>query len=191
MRTFIGLLVASASLLAQEVALELDPTQTQVNFTLGDVLHTVHGTFKLKRGSFRFDNATGAAEGSFAVDVPSGQSGSDARDKRMHKEILESQKYPEAVFTAGHMDGRIAPQGESKISVHGTFRIHGADHEMVLPVAVRNKGGQYEASIHFVIPYVKWGMKNPSNFLLKVNPEVEVDIKTTARPGSAVVSARQ
>ena len=33
---------------AQETVLELDPAQTQVSFTLGDVLHTVHGTFKLE-----------------------------------------------------------------------------------------------------------------------------------------------
>ena len=40
----------SISAAAQDTAFQLDPAQTTVKFTLGDVLHTVHGTFKLKRG---------------------------------------------------------------------------------------------------------------------------------------------
>ena len=70
--------------------LQLDPATTQVNFTLGDVLHTVHGTFKLKRGTVKFDPASGHASGLVVVDSTSGDSGSRARDHKMHTEILES-----------------------------------------------------------------------------------------------------
>jgi len=42
-------LVISAA--AQGAAFQLDPSQTSVKFTLGDVLHTVQGTFQLKHGS--------------------------------------------------------------------------------------------------------------------------------------------
>ena len=45
-------------------------------------------TFRLKRGSIQFDNATGAASGELVVDSASGESGSDGRDKKMHKDIL-------------------------------------------------------------------------------------------------------
>jgi polyisoprenoid-binding protein YceI len=76
----------------------------------------------------------------------------------MHKEILESQRYPEAVFTPDHVDGHIAPLGDSQIDLHGTFRIHGADHELTLHFQVQASEGQYTASTHFVIPYVQWGM---------------------------------
>lgn len=158
---------------AADTVLDLDPAHTEVNWTLGDVLHTVHGTFKLKRGTLRFDPGTGQASGSFVVDVPSGDSGSGARDRRMHKEILESQKYPEAIFTADHYDGN---------AIHGTLKIHGASHELNLDVHVDHEGDQYIGTTHFSIPYVAWGMKNPSNFLLKVNDHVEVDIKTVAHP---------
>ncbi len=70
---------------AAEYQLHLAPESTQVKWTLGDVLHTVHGTFQLRRGEMIFDNETGKASGEIVVDVTSGESGNGARDGRMHK----------------------------------------------------------------------------------------------------------
>ena len=39
---------------AAEHQLHLTPDGTEVHWTLGDVLHTVHGTFKLRRGDIVF-----------------------------------------------------------------------------------------------------------------------------------------
>ena len=98
-------LLYTLPLAATETTVELDPARTTITFTLADVLHTVHGTFKLKRGSITFDSSTGKASGEILVDVASGNSGSGTRDKRMHREILESARYPEAVFTVNHVSG--------------------------------------------------------------------------------------
>ncbi len=163
---------------ASLLSLELDPAKTEVQFTLHDVLHTVHGTFKLKKGSIHWDPDSGKASGEIVVDVTSGDSGSSARDSRMHKQVLESQRYPEATFTADRVDGKLAPQGQSQLEVHGVLKIHGADHELTLHFQVDRAGGQYAASTHFTIPYVQWGMKDPSNFVLKVDKTVDMDIKT-------------
>ncbi len=169
----------SLLLFAIALSLDLDPAKTDIQFTLHDVLHTVHGIFKLKKGSITFDPDSGRASGEIVVDVTSGASGSDTRDSRMHREILESQRYPEATFTPDHVDGKLAEQGSSQVNVHGVFKLHGNDHDLTLHFQVGQAGGQYTASTHFVIPYVQWGMKNPSNFLLKVDKTVDMDIKTT------------
>ena len=174
----------SVCLLAQDQSqlLAIDPAQTKVEFTLGDVLHTVHGTFALKRGSLRFDPATGAATGEIAVDAASGNSGSSARDRRMNRDILESARYSEIVFRPSRVEGRVAPQGASQVQVHGIFSIHGADHEIVMPAEVEAASGEYKLFAHFEVPYVKWGMKNPSNLILRVNDKVQIDIHTIAHP---------
>jgi polyisoprenoid-binding protein YceI len=169
----------SLLLFAIALSLDLDPAKTDIQFTLHDALHTVHGTFKLKQGSIAFDPDSGRASGEIVIDVTSGASGSDARDSRMHKEILESQRYPEATFIPDHVDGKLAQQGQSQIDVHGAMKLHGLDHELTLHFQVKQAGDRYTASTHFVIPYVQWGMKNPSNFLLKVDKTVDLDIKTT------------
>lgn len=151
---------------------DLDPAKTEIAFVVTSTLHTVHGTFQLKRGSIRIDSGTGKAAGEIAIDVASGESGSGSRDKRMQKEILESQKYPEAVFTPDRVQGQVGEHSE--VELHGMFKIHGGEHELTLHVKVEG----HQASTHFSIPYVEWGMKDPSNFLLKVGKTVEVEVKT-------------
>jgi polyisoprenoid-binding protein YceI len=180
-RGLLFFLICSVPLAAAESTVELDPAHTTIGFTLGDVLHTVHGSFKLKRGCLKFDSTTGKASGEIVVDVASGESGNGGRDKRMHKEILESARYPEAVFTPDHVSGELAPRGESQVDVHGAFQIHGASHEMTLHFRAEVKDGEVATSTGFVIPYVQWGMKNPSNFLLKVKDKVEINIQATGR----------
>jgi polyisoprenoid-binding protein YceI len=170
-----------ASLAFADTAFELDPAKTEIKFTLHDVLHTVHGTFKLKRGAIHFDPVTGKAGGEIVIDVASGDSGNGSRDKRMHKEILESKRYPEAVFIPDSVKGRFETEGQSQLDLHGVFKFHGADHELTLQLLVDARGGgQYIATTHFTIPYVEWGLKDPSNFLLKVDKKVELEVQATA-----------
>ena len=175
-------LACVAALRGEELALHLDPARTTVNFALPATLHTVHGSFKLKRGAVRFDPATGRISGEVAIDATSGNSDNESRDKRMHKDVLASGRYPEIVFTPDRVDGAVAATGGSRVQVHGTFRIHGADHEMVIPVDVHMAAGQATATARFAIPYVKWGMKNPSNLLLHVGDQVEIVASTVAVP---------
>jgi hypothetical protein len=62
------------------------------------------------------------------------------------------------------------------------FRIHGAAHEITIPVQVQMSNGQASAKTSFAIPYVRWGMKNPSTFLLRVSDKVEIEAATGALP---------
>ena len=157
----------------------MSPATTRINWTVNSALHLVHGTFKLKSGWLKFDAAAGTASGKIVVDVPSGDSESSARDKRMHKEVLESAKFPEATFTPDKVSGTFADSGSSKLEFHGVLRIHGADHEMTLPAVVERKGNELSAGIDFRIPYVQWGMKDPSVVFLKVDKVMDVHVKCT------------
>jgi len=161
---------------AQETVRELDPAQTQVSFTLGDVLHTVHGTFRLKSGTLKFDPASGHASGLVVVDATSGDSGSHARDHKMHKDVLQSALYPEITFTPEQVQGQVLAQGDFKVQVLGTFTMHGASHPLTLVVQVHRAGEQLTADAHFTIPYVSWGLKNPSTLFLRVNSAVDLAI---------------
>lgn len=175
-------LLCSAFVLAQTptgpVTIQLDPAQTTVGFTLSDVLHTVHGTFKLKSGIINFDPATGVASGDVVIDAASGDSGSHARDKKMNRDILESQRYPTIEFLPRHVTGNLAPQGISQVQVEGSFRLHGSDHDLTLTFPVQITGNHLSTSTHFEVPYEAWGLKNPSTLFLRVSNKVQIDIRT-------------
>jgi len=164
---------------SQELTLQFSSSSTSINFTLGDILHTVHGSFRLKSGQVRYDSATATVHGSLLADATSGQSGNHIRDRRMHREILESARYPEIAFRPDRVEGKVARIGTSNVQVHGIFSIHGADHELTLPVRVQTFADHWIADTHFTVPYVKWGVKNPSTFLLRVSESVEIDVHAT------------
>lgn len=168
--------LAAAATASEQTVVEFDPAQTHVDFILGTVLHTVHGEFKLKKGLIRFDPASGAASGALVIDAASGESGNSSRDGRMKKSILESQKYPEITFTPRSVKGQVAPEGDSQVEVEGTFNLHGTDHPLTLVTKVTAKDGNITAATHFVVPYIQWGLKNPSTFILRVSDTVEIDI---------------
>ncbi len=164
---------------AQETAVQIDPAATKIEFSLGSTMHTVHGKFTLKSNSLRFDPSTGKIAGTIIVDATSGESGNSSRDGRMHREILESVKFPEIIFTPTEMTGSIAAAGSSKVEVSGRFHLHGQDHDVTLPVEVTSDGKVLQIAIRFEIPYVQWGLKNPSNFFLRVADKVAINIEAS------------
>jgi polyisoprenoid-binding protein YceI len=160
---------------AADAIFNVDLSESRVAFTIGDALHTVHGAFRVKRASIHFD-PSGTASGEIVVDATSGDSGNGIRDKRMHQSILESQKFPEIVFIPSRIRGNVSMTGESKVEIDGTFTIHGASHPLTASAQVIVSGGQMHAKVHFPVPYVAWGMKNPSNLFVKVGETVDIDL---------------
>lgn len=155
----------------------IDPANSHVAFTVADNLHTVHGTFQIKAGTLLIDSTTQKASGNLIVDVRSGNSGSHARDSRMHKDILESEKYPLSTFTPQTVEGTLSATGDSLLKIHGLFNIHGTDHPLTLDVTVHHEGEALQAKTSFELPYVSWGMKDPSNFLFHMEKSVKMDIE--------------
>jgi polyisoprenoid-binding protein YceI len=170
---------------AQEAVVQIDPAQTKIEFSLSGNVHNVHGKFNLKSSSLRFDPSNGKIDGAIVVDATSGDSGNSSRDARMHREILESAKFPEIVFTPATITGAVAPEGSSSVQVSGKFRLHGQDHDVTLPADVKSDGKNLQITTHIDIPYVKWGLKNPSNFFFRVGDTVAIEIQAAGHLQSA------
>ena len=161
---------------AQQTEIKFDPAKSRIEWTLGDVLHTVQGTFQLKAGTILFDPQTGEASGQLIVDAASGNSGNKTRDSKMNKEVLESARYPEIIFAPKYVSGFVAGQEAATVEVAGSFTIHGGTHELTLTVPISVKNTSFEGHTSFSVPYDAWGMKNPSTFLLRVDKEVKISI---------------
>lgn len=168
-------LLAHSVLRAQQNLL-IDPAHSEVHFTLGDVLHTVHGTFHVRQGEIVFNRATGQASGSIVVDALSGESSNGARDRRMANDELKAQTYKNVTFAPTRFTGAFNSAGDSALKVHGVFTLLGTAHEIDVPMQVQVNGNQIHASGSFAVPYVQWGLKDPSSLILRVSKEVQIDL---------------
>ena len=175
---------------AAEIVLNVDPAQSSVHYTVGSSLHNVHGTFAVKRGTLRLDPATGKASGEIVVDATSAQSGNDSRDKKMHKEVLESARFTDIIFRPDRVDGAVQAQGGSSAQLHGVCVLHGGEHELTAPVRVELTSGQWKGTASFSVPYNDWGLKNPGNFLLKVDHTVSIEVEMAGSMQAQAASAK-
>jgi polyisoprenoid-binding protein YceI len=171
----------SSAQVSHELLLQLDDRQSGVDITLEGNLHTVEGSFLMKRGSIHFDPVSGRASGEIVFDATSGRTGNGSRDNKMHKDVIESWRYPEIIFRPDRADGVLTPSAPSKLQVHGVFVIHGAEHEVTFPAEVTLSGNVWSAKSSFEVPYAQWGMKNPSFLLLKVGDTVQVKFHAAGR----------
>lgn len=160
-------------------SLELDPTKTLIEFRLPGALHTTHGLFKLEHGVIKADLATGEASGSIVIDARSGDSGLAARDDRMKDSVLDVKKYPKITFEPQHATGQLGKGGQFQARLQGVLTLHGAEHQIVLDVEGRLVGNSLTAKSHFSVPYVEWGMEDPSVLFLTVAKKVDIDIATS------------
>jgi polyisoprenoid-binding protein YceI len=165
-----------AAVRAEERMLHVDPAASRVTFTLQATLHQVEGSFSVRSGEVRFDAATGGASGEIVVAAASGETGNARRDRKMHAEVLESARWPELTFTPARIAGGLAPQGESEVTVRGVLRLQGQPHEVEVPLAIQIEANRLRAEGSLSVPYVAWGLADPSSLVLRVGKTVEVRI---------------
>jgi len=172
------LLLAWRPAAAAEQALVLDAETTTISIRLKATLHTVEGSFRLLDGEVVFDEKSGAASGWIRVDSGSGVTGSGGRDRKMHEQVLESGRYPQIVFTPTRLELGAEVADGRELDLVGNMSIHGSEYPLTIPARVRQgPGGGVTIHSRFPVPYVRWGMRDVSNFFTRVAPEVEVIIE--------------
>lgn len=180
--TLFTLAVALASApFAQPETFVANPDASEARITLKTTHEVVNGTFHIQSGSIVFDPAAGTMSGSIVVVAGSGNTGNGSRDKRMKKDILDVERYATISFAPKSFTGTIAPMGDSTIQAAGTFTLLGADHPITIPVVVHLEGATATAKAHFTLPYIQWGVKDPSFLFWKADKEVAIDLSLAGR----------
>jgi polyisoprenoid-binding protein YceI len=166
---------------AQHETFTISPQASEVAFSLGGTGHTVHGTFHVLGGSVDFDRSTPRISGLVTVAAGSGNSGNTGRDEKMTAEVLDAPHFAEVTFAPLSYRGTLAARGDSSILVTGTFTLHGTPHQLTVPVQIHVDGDRLLAKAHFAVPYVQWGLKDPSVLILRVAKEVGIDLTFAGR----------
>ncbi len=166
---------------AEPLIFELDPAATKIGLSFNATLHSVDGLLHAKSGTLRLDPEAGTAEGRIVLDATSASTGNSQRDQKMHEKILESAQFPEIVFDVDRISGALHRAGRSEILLHGMIEMHGVRRPADLPATVVVEGDRIQATGRLTIPYLEWGLRDPSFFVLRVAKEVQVDIHTAGR----------
>jgi polyisoprenoid-binding protein YceI len=161
---------------AQHQTFTVNPDPSKVAFALGGSGHHVDGTFHVQTGSIDFDRGAQTISGSIVVAAGSGNSGEPSRDKKMNSDVLEVAKFAEVSFMPKSYTGTVAASGDSTIQVTGVFTLHGTPHDLTVPMQIHIDGATLTAKTQFQVPYVQWGLKDPSIFILKVAKVVDIDL---------------
>jgi polyisoprenoid-binding protein YceI len=169
-------LVFTPAVFAQQQTFAVNPNASKVSFSLGGNAHHVDGTFHVQSGSIGFDRSAQNISGVVVVAAGSGDSGEPSRDKKMNSDVLDVAHFAEITFAPKSFQGTIAASGDSTIQVSGLFTLCGTPHELTVPIQIHIDGTSLTGKTHFTVPYVQWGLKDPSIFILKVAKVVDIDL---------------
>ena len=173
--------ILAPAAIAQHQTFVVNPDASEVKMTLKTTHELVNGTFHVQSGSIEFDRDTPKMAGSVVVLAGSGKTGNDSRDKKMYKDILKVEQFANVSFEPKTYTGAIAPSGDSTIQVTGIFTLLGTPHEITIPMLIHVEGTAATAKAHFVVPYVQWGLKNPSFLIWKADNDVAIDLFLSGR----------
>ncbi len=167
--------------LAQHQTFVVNSDASEVKITLKTTHELVNGAFHIQSGSIEFDRSTAKMQGSVVVLAGSGKTGNYSRDKKMNKDILKVEQYATVSFEPKTYTGALAPSGDSNLQVAGIFTLLGTPHEITIPMLVHLEAATATAKAHFVVPYVQWGLKNPSFLVWKADNDVAIDLVLAGR----------
>jgi hypothetical protein len=171
----IALIFAPAAL-TQHQTFAVNPDASEVKMKLNTTHEVVDGTFHIQSGSINFDRTASHISGIVIVAAGSGKTGNDSRDKKMNKDILKVDQFATVSFAPKAYNGTIAASGDSTIQVSGVFTLIGTAHDLTIPMQIHMDGSRATAKAQFVVPYVHWGLKNPSFLFWKADNDVAIDL---------------
>ena len=174
-------LIFAPAVLAQHQTFVVSSDASEVKMTLKTTHEIVNGTFHIQSGSIDYDRSAPKMSGSVIVLAGSGKTGNGSRDKKMYNDILKVEQYATVSFEPKSYAGAIAPSGDSTIQATGIFILLGTPHEITIPILIHLEGTTATAKAHLAIPYIQWGLKDPSFLFWKADKDVAIDLFLTGR----------
>jgi polyisoprenoid-binding protein YceI len=171
----LGVILAPVAV-AQHQTFAINADASKVTMKLNTTHEVVNGVFHLQSGSVDYERSASRISGIIIVAAGSGKTGNDSRDKKMNKDILKVDQFATVCFSPRSYTGTILPAGDSTIEVSGVFTLLGTPHDLTIPLQIHMEGTKASANAHFVVPYVQWGLKNPSFLIWKAENEVAIDL---------------
>ena len=156
--------------------------KTKVTFTSEAPLERIEGTAEGK-GSLAVDlNAPGTVTGSISVGVATMKTGNDRRDAHLRGDKwLNAEKFPDITFAVSQAKAEpTETKGEvksAKMTVTGTFSLHGVSKELTAPAVMKWKGNKVKITTKFQVALADYAVQGAQGVVGdKVANSISVDV---------------
>ena len=133
-----AVLTTLAALPLQAESYKIDPSHSEVGFTIRHMVTNVRGRFNDFAGTIDMDPKTpqkGSVE--FSIKTTSIDTGNADRDKHLRTaDFFDVEKYPEITFKSES----VKAAGKDTYNVTGTLTMHGVSKKVTLPVTFNGEG---------------------------------------------------
>ena len=175
--------------LAAEHVLTLDPAHARVTFVLEATGHDVEGSFPLSKCEVHFDPEAGTASGEISLDAAQGVTGNPKRDKTMKEKVLLTPTAPSIVFHPARFRGILPETGAADVALTGSVSVAGLEQPLTLVAHVVRSAAGLHLQSTAPVPFVEWGLHDPSVLFMKVQKIVQLSIEGDASIDGAPVSS--
>ena len=133
-----AVLTTLAALPVQAESYKIDPSHSEVGFTIRHMVSNVRGRFNDFSGTVDMDpKAPQKGSVEFSVKTTSIDTGNADRDKHLRTaDFFDVEKYPEITFKSDS----VKSAGKDKYNVTGTLTMHGVSKKVTLPVTFNGEG---------------------------------------------------
>jgi len=124
-----------------------------------------------------YQPASGNLQGSIVVSARGLTTDNKRRDAKMHEKVLKSSPHPLITLNILRADGVLDPETGGALQLEAELILLGQAHPLSFPVEISvsdMENGVLLATGAFMVPYVAWGLEDPSAVFLRVDKEVRV-----------------
>ncbi len=174
-----------ASADALNFPLDLNDSNTTIEFDVDSTWHLVEGRTAGVRGNLRLTNPEDPASVRGEVVIPLERFDTDnsRRDKRL-REVMDATQYPEVRYSVESAELQCSEEGARfvkpcSININGRLSIRGADRPFQISAELRADGDQYELNGHGTLRWPDFGVEDPSILVARLKPEVKITVHVT------------
>ena len=173
----------------------VDPASSDISATVLEPMSSLRGNvtgkFRVISGEVASDAASPARTTSvkLVIDAASYSSGWSMRDRSVTGSIMQTETYPQIVFTGGAVDN-IVHTGDTSgtATIRGPLSLHGVARAIIVPVAVQlTTSSRVEAFGEVSLGYPDWGIEVPTTLfgLMRAGDQATIRFRIVAITGSS------
>jgi polyisoprenoid-binding protein YceI len=122
-------------------------------------------------------------EGRLEIESASFDTGNPRRDRTLHEKSLASEEHPSIVFVPRRIYRTSSWAEEEVLALEGDLSIRGVTKPVRIPVTLRRRGARLVVAGSTRLQWAEYGVPDPSSFLSKVRPDVQIEAHLELVPG--------